>query len=170
MFNSYLQLGLHRKNIWHAGHHKTMANFKSAAYVHNRCWSKYRMFFHTHYHSDIIFVDFARIKNLYLFNNTQLCFVCRAWQVGNKRGVQQPEKNQGIHIMWVNFINIIFLLIFLFSPRIPIVLRKFVYFFYTAKNRDSKWSKKLRKGNSPACMTLICHFYSSHCVSQINAF
>ena len=26
-----------------AGHHKTMANFKSVAYVHNRCRSKYSM-------------------------------------------------------------------------------------------------------------------------------
>ena len=41
MFNSYLQLELHIKNIWHAGHDKTMANFKSVAYVYNRCRSKY---------------------------------------------------------------------------------------------------------------------------------
>ena len=41
MFNSYLQLELRRKNIWHAGHHKTTANFKPVAYVHKRCWSKY---------------------------------------------------------------------------------------------------------------------------------
>ena len=39
MFN--LQLELHIKNIWHAGHDKTMANFKSVAYVYNRCRSKY---------------------------------------------------------------------------------------------------------------------------------
>ena len=32
---------LSRKNIWHAGHHKKMANFKSVAYVHSRCRSKY---------------------------------------------------------------------------------------------------------------------------------
>ena len=42
MFNSYLQLELRRKNIWHAGHHKTMASFKSVSYVHNRCRSRYR--------------------------------------------------------------------------------------------------------------------------------
>ena len=41
MFNSYLQLELRRKNIWHAGHHKTVANFKSVAYVHNQCCSKF---------------------------------------------------------------------------------------------------------------------------------
>ena len=41
MFHSKLQLELHRKNIWHAGQHKTMANFKSVAYVHNRCRCKY---------------------------------------------------------------------------------------------------------------------------------
>ena len=37
MFNSYLQLELRRQNIWHAGHHQPMANFKSVAYVHKRC-------------------------------------------------------------------------------------------------------------------------------------
>ena len=42
MFNSYLQWELHRKTVWHAGQHKTMANFQSVAYVHNRCRSKYR--------------------------------------------------------------------------------------------------------------------------------
>ena len=41
MLNLYLQLELHRQNIWNAGHHKKMANFKSVAYVHKRCWSKY---------------------------------------------------------------------------------------------------------------------------------
>ena len=42
MFNSYLQQELHKKTVWHAGQHKTMANFQSVAYVHNRCRSKYR--------------------------------------------------------------------------------------------------------------------------------
>ena len=42
MFNSYLQLELRRQNIWHAGHHRPMANFKSVAYVHKRCRSKYK--------------------------------------------------------------------------------------------------------------------------------
>ena len=41
MFNSYHQLELCRKNIWHEGCHKTLANFKSVAYVHNRCRSEY---------------------------------------------------------------------------------------------------------------------------------
>ena len=41
MFNSYHQLELRRKNIWHEGCHKTLANFKSVAYVHNRCRSEY---------------------------------------------------------------------------------------------------------------------------------
>ena len=45
MCNPYFQLELPRKNICHAGHHKTMANFKSVAYVHNRCRSKYNVFF-----------------------------------------------------------------------------------------------------------------------------
>ena len=40
MFNSYHQLELRRKNIWHEGCHKTLANFKSVAYVHNRCRSE----------------------------------------------------------------------------------------------------------------------------------
>ena len=44
VFNSYLQLELCRKNIWHAGHHKAMANFKSVAYVQNRCRSTYNCF------------------------------------------------------------------------------------------------------------------------------
>ena len=34
--HSYFQLVLHRHNIWLARHHKTMANFMSVAYVHNR--------------------------------------------------------------------------------------------------------------------------------------
>ena len=41
MFNLYPQLELRRQNIWDAGHHKTMANFRSVAYAHNWCWSKY---------------------------------------------------------------------------------------------------------------------------------
>ena len=42
MFNSYIQLELRRQNIWHTGHHKLMANFKSVAYVRKRCRSKYK--------------------------------------------------------------------------------------------------------------------------------
>ena len=34
MLNSYLQLELRRQDIWDAEHQKTMANFKSVAYVH----------------------------------------------------------------------------------------------------------------------------------------
>ena len=41
MLNSYLQLELPWQNIWHAGHLKIMASFKSVAYVYNRCRSKY---------------------------------------------------------------------------------------------------------------------------------
>ena len=44
MFNSYLQLELRIKNIWHTGHDKTMANFKSVAYVYNGCRSKYNLY------------------------------------------------------------------------------------------------------------------------------
>ena len=34
----------HRPNSWLAGHHRTMANFMSAAYVRNRCWYQYSHF------------------------------------------------------------------------------------------------------------------------------
>ena len=44
MFNSYLQLELRRKNIWHAGHHKTIANFKSVTNAHKHSRPKYSNF------------------------------------------------------------------------------------------------------------------------------
>ena len=42
-----IHAAINRKNIWHAGHHKTIANFKSVAYVHNRCRSKYNLYIYS---------------------------------------------------------------------------------------------------------------------------
>ena len=41
VIHSHFQLALHRHNISLAGHHKTVANFMSVAFVHNRCRYKY---------------------------------------------------------------------------------------------------------------------------------